>query len=98
MFIKGRVREDERKSFVKIVEYAVSVLSSQLMEMDRQRAVSLDISNGGMGIITGFPLEQGQVLTFAKEIPINTLISKRAAVVKWTEKMNDKYRAGVKFI
>ena len=95
MFIKGRVREDERKSFVKIVEYAVSVLSSQPMEMDRQRAVSLDISNGGKGIITDFPLEQGQSLTFEDEI---SLISKRVALVKWTEKMNNKYRVGLKFV
>ncbi len=32
------------------------------------------------------------------EIPINTLISKRAAVVKWTGKMNNKYRVGLKFV
>jgi c-di-GMP-binding flagellar brake protein YcgR len=98
MFIKGRLREDERKSFIKVVRYAVSVLSSQQIEMGRQCAVSVDISNGGMGIITDFPLEQGQSLTFEDEIPINTLISKRAAVVKWTGKMNNKYRAGLKFV
>jgi c-di-GMP-binding flagellar brake protein YcgR len=98
MFIKGRVREEERKSFVKIVKYVVPVLSSQQRERGGKYAVSVDISNGGMGIITDFPLEQGQSLTFEKEIPINALISKRAAVVKWAEKMNDKYRAGLKFV
>ena len=95
MFIKGRLHEDKRKSSIKVIRYAVSPLSSQSMEMARQRAVSLDISNGGMGIITDFPLEQGQSLTFEDEI---FLISKRVALVKWTEKRNNKYRVGLKFV
>jgi hypothetical protein len=98
MFIKGRVREDERKSFVKVINYAIPAMSLQPIAADRQSAISLDISNGGMGIIAGFPLEQGQVLAFENEILITPHISKRGAVVQWTEKMNDKYRVGLKFV
>ena len=59
----------------------------QAMEMDRQRAVSVDISNGGMGIITGrSPLQQGHVLTFENEIAINTSYIKKGCYCKMDRK------------
>jgi len=61
-------------------------------------AVSVDISSEGNGMLTDFPIEQGHILTFEDEIAINNHQSKKAAVVKWTGKINGKYRVGLKFL
>jgi hypothetical protein len=98
MFIKGSFREYERKPFVTPVKYSVTVLNSQELRKVHNVAVSIDISSRGLGIITDFPLEQGHVLTFENEIKIDGVISRRAAVVKWTGKTNGKYRVGLEFV
>jgi hypothetical protein len=98
MFIKGRLREHERTPFVTPIRYSVTALDFQELKKNQNIAVSVDISNGGLGIITDFPLEQGHVLTFEDMIRINKIILKKAAVVRWTGKINSKYRAGLKFV
>ncbi|MFZ6016030.1 MAG: PilZ domain-containing protein [Nitrospirota bacterium] len=98
MFIKGNVREYSRTSFVTPVKYSVSVMDVRELKKIHDTAVSVDISKGGIGMITGYPLEAGHVLTFEDEIKINSIIAK-AAIVKWTGRIDrDKYRVGLKFI
>ena len=97
MIIEDDVREYKRKPFVRAAKYILNVPEPQ-EPIGYNLAVSLDISNGGIGIITEFPLEKGQVVTFEEGIPIDMFTSKRAAVVRWSGKVNGKYRAGLKFI
>jgi len=77
-----------------------SVSDSNLQKLDRAHdiALSVDISAGGIGIITESPLEQGFVLTFAEEVQIGDGIFKKAAVVRWQGKIDSKYRVGLEFI
>ncbi len=98
MFIKGNLREDTRTPFVSPVKYSVSVLDLHELKQVNNIAVSVDISTGGLGILTDFPLEQGHVLTFNDEIKINNITSKKAAVVKWKGRINGTYRVGLKFV
>jgi hypothetical protein len=61
-------------------------------------AVSVDIGKGGMGILTDFPLEKGYVLIFEDTIKMKDQLAKKAAVVKWTGKIDGKYRVGLQFV
>jgi len=97
MFITGDLRECMRTLFVKLIKYSVSVLDMKEPKRIYDTAVSIDISEGGIGIITSYPLEAGHVLTFEDEIKIKDITAK-SAIVRWAEKINgNKYRVGLKF-
>ena len=51
-----------------------------------------------MGILTDVPLEKGHVLTFEDAITMKDHLVKKAAVVKWTGKIDGKYRVGLQFV
>jgi hypothetical protein len=98
MFIKGNVREYTRTPFVSPVGYFVTVLEVRELKRVHGSAVSVDISKGGLGIITDYPLEAGHVLSFDNDIKINNTTAK-AAIVRWTGMINsDKYRVGLRFV
>ncbi len=98
MFIKGSLREHERSPFVKPLRY--SVLPDEKTEKGKitKTGVSVDISMGGLGIITDYPLREGNVLNFENGIKRKNDRLKKAAVVKWAGKMYGKYRIGLAFI
>jgi hypothetical protein len=98
MFIKGNLREDLRTPFVVPVRYSVSVFDMLASKETNGIAVSVDIGKGGMGILTDVPLEKGHVLTFEDAITMKDHFAKKAAVVKWTGKIDGKYRVGLQFV
>ena len=51
-----------------------------------------------MGILTDVPLEEGHVLTFEDAITMKDHFVKKAAIVKWTGKIDGKYRVGLQFV
>lgn len=55
----------------------------------------LNASKAGMGLVTTFPLEPGHVLEWDDKHQDGKL---HIAMVRWAEKLNDHYRAGVMFI
>jgi hypothetical protein len=59
-------------------------------------ARGIDISEGGIGIKTDYPLEPGHVLRLLN----NALSHKKVGVVKWSANNGSKviYRVGVKFV
>jgi c-di-GMP-binding flagellar brake protein YcgR len=62
------------------------------------RAVSIDISIGGMGMVAEYPLEKGHVLVFDDEVRSEWIVA-RTAVVQWALQIPDeKYRVGLKFV
>ena len=98
MFIQGNLRKDTRTSFVTPVRYSVSVLEIRELRRIYDTAVSVDISTGGLGILTDYPLEEGHVLTFEDEINMNGITAK-SAIVRWSGKLNgNNYRVGLKFV
>ena len=98
MFIKGNLREDLRTPFITPVRYSVSARDMQAFPEINGIAVSVDIGKGGMGILTDVPLEKGHVLTFEDAITMKDHFAKKAAVVKWTGKIDGKYRVGLQFV
>lgn len=98
MFVKGNLRKDTRTPFIVPVRYSVSVLDMRELKQIHDIAVSVDISTGGLGILTDYPLEEGHVLTFNDEINMNNVTAK-SAIVRWTGKIDgNKYRAGLEFV
>ncbi len=98
MFIKGDLRKDMRKPFVMPVRYSASVSDMRELKQIYDIAVSVDISTGGIGILTDYPFEEGHILTFNDEINMNNITAK-SAIVRWSGKVDsNKYRVGLKFI
>jgi len=98
MFITGDLRKFIRTPFVKHIKYSVSASDMNESMHTRDTAVSIDISKGGLGIITSCYLDAGRVLTFEDEIKINSITAK-SAIVRWAEKINgNNYRVGLKFV
>lgn len=98
MFIKGNLREDMRTPFVAPVRYSVSVFSMRALKEIHGIAVSVDIGRGGIGILTDVPLEEGHVLTFEDTMTMKDRLVKKAAVVKWSGKIDGQYRVGLQFV
>jgi c-di-GMP-binding flagellar brake protein YcgR len=98
MFVKGNLRNDIRIPHISPVRYSISVLNSNDVNRVAYNAVSVDISAGGLGMLTDYPLEKGYVLTFEDEVKSNG-INAKSAIVRWAGKIDgNKYRVGLKFI
>jgi c-di-GMP-binding flagellar brake protein YcgR len=98
MFVKGNLREYTRTYFVKQIRFFVNSHDKSEDDFDQETAVSVDISKGGLGIFTTYPLKEGQLLTFQDEIHVRKVQAK-SAVVRWSGKINgSRYRVGLKFV
>lgn len=98
MFVKGDLREYSRTYFVRQLRYSLNTHNTKEDISVYGTAVSVDISRGGIGIFTTYPLNEGQVLTFERRIKTQD-VQAQSAVVKWSGKIDgDRYRVGLKFI
>lgn len=93
-------RKNERRPFVKTVRYYLFyyLLLMEKLEKIHGNAVSLDISEGGLGMITDYPLKGKDILFFEHEIKVNDFVT-NSAVVKWVlEIETNRYRVGLEFV
>ena len=92
MPIEGR-REYPRTKFIRTVRYYV-----EEFEKPYATGVSVDISEGGLGMITEYPLKTGDILFFLDEIKINKIVAK-ASIVRWIRGIeNNRYLAGMQLV
>jgi hypothetical protein len=91
-------RRYERKPFVKTIKYYLTdphMEESKKFEFD---GVSVDISEGGLGMITDYPLMTGDTLFFKDEIKVNDFVAK-SSTVRWATVLGeDRCRVGVEFV
>jgi hypothetical protein len=91
-------RRFERKPFFQNIRYFLHA-----PHRDRDRIYSygdsIDISEGGLGMITYFPLMRGDTLFFEPEIKANGIMA-RSSVVRWVKDVDgdSKYRVGLEFL
>jgi hypothetical protein len=73
------------------------VLHVQASELNRIHSAGniVDVSQYGIGLTTEFPLEAGHVLEWDDEHQKGKL---HIALVKWSQKLDSLYRAGLEFI
>jgi hypothetical protein len=92
------LREHNRTSVVMPIRYSTVIVNFRELKKISESAVSADLSNGGIGFLTGYQLGKGHVVIFEEEIATNGRKAK-VAVVKWVNKVDrNKYRVGLKFV
>ena len=86
-------RQFERKPFDETVYCAVNVLDIRDTKRLDLVARGIDISEGGIGITTDYPLEPGHMLR------LHNSVSKLGVVRwRWDGETKGTYRVGVKFV
>jgi len=90
-------RKYERRPYVKPIRYFIIVSRLGRSEKIYNEGTSINISNGGLGMITDYPLEKGDILFFETEIKVNNLTI-NSSVVRWTLENNKKFMVGMEFI
>lgn len=100
----SKQRRYERRPFVEPIRYFVTVSDTgeleniDYLEEIYSEGISVDISEGGLGMITDYPLTTGDILFFEHELKTNGIIAK-ASIVRWTKEIEDnRYRVGMEFI
>jgi hypothetical protein len=90
-------RKYERRPFVTTTRYYLTTQRTENLEKIYNDAVTVDVSEGGLGIITDYPLASGDILYFAHEIKVNNIVAK-SAIVKWAKEIEgNRYRVGLEF-
>ena len=85
-------RRHEREQYERTIDVSVNVLRSNQLEKVHFKAETVDISRGGLGIVTDFDLDTGFV-KFAGEVDHDT------GIVVWCRKVGkDRCRAGIRFV
>ena len=91
-------RKYERTPFVNPIRYSVTISDIEKLETIHNICISVNISEGGLGIISDYSLKEGYILIFEEEIKINNITAK-ASIVRWARKIgSDRYRVGLKFV
>jgi len=84
-----KARRYERKPYSQIIDYSLSVSESRERKWLNMKGKAVDISEAGIGIQTDYPLAPGHMLWF------NGGIEEKAGFVRWCEKLDNEYRAGI---
>jgi hypothetical protein len=85
-------RRHRREKYDDTFYYQVSVLEFKNLRKIQSSGMYVDTSEGGVGFITDFALEPGQVIRILKEN------SYQPALVKWVSESDGRYRAGGKYL
>ncbi len=85
----------EREPHNDAIKFTVLFMRASDFMREHTSGEILDASNSGLGLVTTFPLEAGHVLEWDDRLQEGNL---HIAMVRWAEKLNEHYRAGVMFI
>jgi len=72
------------------IAFSLKLFDKKGLNLDK-KADAIDLSSGGIGLFTDYPLEPGQILRFDQNIAF------KLGIVKWVKKIDNSYRAGIKF-
>jgi CheY-like chemotaxis protein len=86
-------RNQHRKPYVRVLNITTSFIEEGEVRRGQWRAVSTDLCEDGIGVLTQIPLRTNQVISFDQEF------SGRSGIVIWSTMLDNQFcRAGVKFI
>jgi extracellular factor (EF) 3-hydroxypalmitic acid methyl ester biosynthesis protein len=88
--LNGSTRQFERRPYSKVIDYSVSAQESRERKWLNLKGKAIDISEGGIGIQTDYPLAPGHMLWF------NDGIKDTAGFVRWCIQLDNDYRVGIK--
>lgn len=106
MLIQSDYKEDnmdrhkEKRKYERVnedfpVEFTVLFMESKDFRRMNSSGKIIDSSPAGIGLMTAFPLEAGHILEWDDQHHKGKL---HIAMVKWTRKFEDNYRAGLMFV
>jgi CheY-like chemotaxis protein len=83
-----------RRPAAKTFKYTISVPEPEDLKLLHLEGSMIDISDGGMGMRTDYPLEPGRLLSFSEEV------GHKAGIVRWCTHLEEgnAYRAGIQFV
>ncbi|RJQ49018.1 MAG: response regulator [Nitrospiraceae bacterium] len=84
-------RSFQRRAFTETVRYSLGVFNDDTLKFNQFIDI-VDISEGGLGVKADHFLKAGQILKF------DYAIEKKMGIVKWSTKVHDHWRAGIKFL
>ncbi len=91
-------RSRVRKTFKRAVPFEVLAVQSNRIENIQLDGVCLDISEGGLGLSAGVPLQRSQVIkVFLPVQKVRTSLPVFAEVV-WSEPSNGSFRVGLRIL
>lgn len=91
----GEKRKYKRELYGDRIEFIVLFShEAELIRADSNGTI-VDISEGGIGLTTAFPLEAGHVVEWDDKHQPGKL---HIALVKWSQRLENFYRAGLMFI
>jgi c-di-GMP-binding flagellar brake protein YcgR len=91
-------RRYERKPFVAQIRYYLRESYMGETKTIHREAVSIDISEGGIGMETDYPLEKGNILYFDPPIRESNFEAV-CSIVKWSVRVEyNRYRVGLEFV
>lgn len=86
-------RQFERTPLIKAINYFAGVFEGGELKMLNLKGDIIDISEGGVGLKTDYPLEPGYMIRFPAETKHSV------GIVKWSMPIGSgSYRAGVEFV
>lgn len=88
-------RRHPREPYNADIEFIVLFMDEDDFKRVNSKGKILDVSQSGIGISTDFPLEPGHVLQWDDQQTKGKL---HMALVKWSEQMQNFYRAGLMFV
>lgn len=90
--MENEKREYRRQECGEAFQYRVSVLEFKNLRKMQPTGVCVDISETGMGFVTGFAIEAGHIIRIFEGD------SFKPAIVKWVNERDGQYRAGVMYV
>jgi hypothetical protein len=91
-------RKHPREYHVTFVRYSLNVFYMGKVKEVYDIGVSVDVSTGGLGLITRYPLEVGHCLLFENVNMVNN-IRADTSVVRWAQEFRDQmFRVGLEFV
>jgi len=91
-------RKYTRRPFTERMRYFTPVLTTEGFMKIYGDGDTVDLSEGGLGMITPFLLKKGDIVFFEHDLRIKDNIVAKASTVKWARKIErNRYRVGLKF-
>ena len=85
-------RKYQRKPFIRMLKFYLHAVHQGEVRWNSWHAITTDICDGGVGLLTKFPLKESQIVCFDEEL------TGRMGVVAWSMMLDEvTCRAGIRF-
>src|SRR5512144_2147906 len=91
-------RSCSRKSIRKPVSFELTLLESGRPVNILKSGVGVDLSPGGMGLTTDYPLHEGEVLKLFFPVEVGNASLPVYTEVVWAKPTDGEFRAGLRFL